>query len=147
MYLEKVQGMVDIIQDKRRKLVATLPNTEENRELPQVGKVYEPGKTGIRVKKGYLLLDVINVPKRKFAIQIKDNQTSVSDFLGVHPLVGVVYEVYEKEEFFKVGDVVLLSQSVSRPGGIQSVVTNGCVAQLVYEGDVLCVDNNLTKFE
>ena len=102
MYLEKVQGMVDIIQDKRRKLVATLPNTEENRELPQVGKVYEPGETGIRVKKGYLLLDVINVPKRKFAIQIKDNQTSVSDFLGVHPLVGVVYEVYEKEEFFKV---------------------------------------------
>lgn len=147
MYLEKVQGMVEIIQEKRRKLVASLPNTEENRELPQVGKVYEPGKSGIRVKKGYLLLDVINVPKRKFAIQVKDSQTSVSDFLGVHPLVGVVYEVHEKEEFFKPGDVVLLSQSVSRPGGIQSVVTNGCVGQLIHEGDILCIDTNLSKFE
>ena len=147
MYVEKIKGMIDIIQEERKKFLTTVPHTQENNELPLIGTKYEPGQTGFRPKKGYLLVEAIDVPKKQTVVIVNNNnQLSISDFLGVHPLIGVVFEVGEQpSEFYKPGDVICLSQSISRPGGIISVVVNGTVAQLIHEGDILGIDENYKK--
>ena len=93
MYKDKVIGMIEIIQERVKKSLQGKPFTKENRELPTIGTKYEPGQTGFKLKKGYLLCDVVEVEKRDFAIKVGNNDTSISDFYGVHPLVGIIYAV------------------------------------------------------
>lgn len=104
-------------------------------KLKSIAEKYDPGKTGFTCKKGYLLIEPLELQPRKMKVITSDkSQLSLDDFMGVHPYMAIVME--SSSEGYSAGDLVYMDvKSVGHTA--QDIVVNQAIGTILPESSVL----------
>ena len=145
MYVDKVLGRIELIQEATRKdLDLRLSDWKASTGLPKpklkpIHEVMEPGTTGFKPKKGSVLLSAVEVPfQQSSVLQVKTKDVGLEEFNGVYPMIGIVFET--NSEQYKAGDVVLCEMAAFNT---PTIAVNGCTGIVLHESLIIGVDSNL----